>query len=78
MPPDAGPAVRPGLLTDRLELLGRKVTRAAKMAVAMISFLGQVIAVIGGIVIHPRRLRLTSLVHHCQEVGVNAVCPSWR
>jgi phospholipid/cholesterol/gamma-HCH transport system permease protein len=32
-----------------------------------------VMITLGGIVVHPRRLRLTSLVHHCQEIGLNAV-----
>lgn len=58
---------------DRLEILGRTVVLGAHKAVALISFLGQVVATMGGILAHPSRLRLTSLVHHCQEVGLNAV-----
>jgi len=60
-------------LADRLENFGRKVTRGWRMAVELTSFLGQVVATLAGIIIHPRRLRLTSVVHHCQEIGVSAV-----
>ena len=63
----------PVSLSDRLEAFGRKVVRATKVSVELTSFLGQVIATMAGIVIRPRRLRLTSLVHHCQDVGVSAI-----
>jgi phospholipid/cholesterol/gamma-HCH transport system permease protein len=46
---------------------------AGRATFELVSFLGQVIATLAGIVVHPRRLRLMSLVHHCQEIGVNAV-----
>ncbi|UOA27235.1 MlaE family lipid ABC transporter permease subunit [Pseudosulfitobacter sp. DSM 107133] len=73
MPPaDTVEVLRPSL-ADRLEILGRTVVGGARKAVALVSFLGQVVATLAGIVIHPGRLRLTSLVHHCQEVGLNAV-----
>jgi len=39
----------------------------------MISLLGQTVGAMAAILVNPRRLRLTSLVHHCQEVGLNAV-----
>ena len=73
MPPQDTTAATPNPLIDQIESFGRTVARSARTAIALISFLGQVIATIGGIVIRPRRLRLTSLVHHCQEVGLNAV-----
>ena len=60
-------------LVDQIELLGRMVVRGFRKAAELISFLGQVVGTMAGIVIRPRRLRLTSLVHHCQEVGLNAV-----
>jgi phospholipid/cholesterol/gamma-HCH transport system permease protein len=73
MPPEG--AAGPGKLTlaDRLESFGSKVMRGARMGVELTSFLGQVIATLGGIIRHPGRLRLTSVVHHCQEIGVSAV-----
>ena len=60
-------------LADRFEGYGRKVVRGYKMTVELVSFLGQVIAKLGSIIRHPSRLRLTSVVHHCQEIGVSAV-----
>lgn len=60
-------------IADRFEAFGKKVVQSLRMAVELISFLGQVIATMGGIIRHPRRLRLTSVVHHCQEIGVSAV-----
>ena len=60
-------------LVDQIELFGRMVVRGLRKAAELISFLGQVVGTMAGIVIRPRRLRLTSLVHHCQEVGLNAV-----
>lgn len=60
-------------LGDRMEVFGKTVQRAAHTTVELVSFLGQVMATMGGILVRPRRLRLTSMVHHCQEVGLNAV-----
>ncbi len=73
MPPLDGAVPKTKTMIDQIETFGRTVTRGARTAVELTSFLGQVITTIAGIVIHPRRLRLTSLVHHCQEVGLNAV-----
>ena len=70
---DAVAAPRTKSVGDRLEIVGRTVVAGAHKAVALISFLGQVVATMAGILAHPSRLRLTSLVHHCQEVGLNAV-----
>lgn len=73
MPPtDAAPR-KPPTLTDRVASYGERVVRGARKTIELTSFLGQVMATLGGIIAHPRRLRLTSLVHHCQQVGVEAV-----
>lgn len=72
-PPPDPEAQAAGTLSARLEALGRSVVQAGRKVLQMVSFLGQVMATLGGIILHPRRLRLTSLVHHCQEIGVNAV-----
>lgn len=73
MPPENPlPVARPGI-ADRLEIFGKKITRGFRMTVELVSFLGQVMATLGGIVRNPSRLRLTSVVHHCQEIGVSAV-----
>ncbi|SHJ10899.1 phospholipid/cholesterol/gamma-HCH transport system permease protein [Palleronia salina] len=71
-PPEAGSETTGGM-NDRLARLGGRIHGGAGAAVELVSFLGQVVATIGGIILHPRRLRLTSVVHHCQEVGWNAV-----
>ena len=73
MPPEAEAAAKDITIADRFEAFGRRLTRGALMAVEMVAFLGQVIGTVGGIIVHPRRLRLTSVVHHCQEIGVSAV-----
>ncbi|WP_138934655.1 ABC transporter permease [Roseovarius arcticus] len=73
MPPKGSARTKRRTLPDRIEALGRRASEAGKVAVELISFLGQVIAAMGGIFIRPRRLRLTSLVHHMQEVGWNAI-----
>ncbi|MGC1502697.1 MAG: ABC transporter permease [Sulfitobacter sp.] len=73
MPSDDQPALGSPSIADRLEAFGQKVTRGYRMAVELTSFLGQVIATLGGIIRHLSRLRLTSVVHHCQEIGISAV-----
>ena len=73
MPPEEAPAPKRRTLNEMLDTFGRKVVRFGQTTVELVSFLGQVIGTMAGIVIRPRRLRLTSLVHHCQEVGLNAV-----
>ena len=73
MPPDDSEAAKPGSLSDHLEAYGRKVVGGLRMTAELVSFLGQVIATLGVIIRHPSRLRLTSVVHHCQEIGINAV-----
>lgn len=73
MPPGDLTLTKRPTIADRFEAYGRKVTRGLRMALELVSFLGQVIATLGGIIRHPSRLRLTSVVHHCQEIGVSAV-----
>ncbi|WP_370402474.1 ABC transporter permease [Sulfitobacter sp. JB4-11] len=65
--------LRPQTWADQLEDFGRTVVQGGRKAAALVSFLGQIVATMAGIIIHPRRLRLTSVVHHCQEIGLNAV-----
>lgn len=73
MPPEDQPAIKALGLADHFEQFGKKMVRGYRMTVELVSFLGQVIATLGGIVRHPSRLRLTSVVHHCQEIGLSAV-----
>ncbi len=58
---------------DRLEAIGRLALSFVQKALALIGFLGQVVATMFGLVANPRRIRWTAIVHHMQQVGLNAV-----
>ena len=73
MPPDETDLVRPNPVGAFLENLGRRVLLGGRNALELISFLGQVMATMVRVIWRPRELRLTSVVHHCQQVGVQAV-----
>ncbi len=60
-------------IADRLEQFGRNATNALQKSLAIIGFLGQVMATIFGLIMHPSRIRWTAIVHHMQQVGLNAV-----
>jgi phospholipid/cholesterol/gamma-HCH transport system permease protein len=70
-------AVRPRkvrhLLIDYFARIGKGVTEAISAVAGSLSFLGLVIARLARTLLHPRQLRLTALVHHMEEVGLNAV-----
>lgn len=57
---------------DRLDKIGRAKVSVLRNATAVMGFLGQVVAALAHTLVHPRRLRLTSLVFHMQETGLNA------
>jgi phospholipid/cholesterol/gamma-HCH transport system permease protein len=56
-----------------LEHLGRTTMESLRGVAELLGFLGLVIARLANSILHPGRFRLTSLVHHMQEVGLNAV-----
>ncbi len=58
---------------DWLEAIGQKTWRGFQGLIEITAFLGAVVARLGYVALHPRRLRLTSLVHHMQQIGLNAV-----
>ncbi len=58
---------------DQLADIGQTVVSGLRLALQMIGFLGQVMAVILRLLISPRRMRWTSIFHHMQQVGLNAV-----
>ncbi|EIE48994.1 ABC transporter permease [Salipiger aestuarii] len=58
---------------DWLETVGRTACSGGRKLIEMLGFLGAVVARFGYVTAHPGRLRLTSLVHHMQEIGLNAV-----
>ncbi|MEL6913182.1 MAG: MlaE family lipid ABC transporter permease subunit [Pseudomonadota bacterium] len=63
---------RPGLL-DYLERIGRQTVLACSKALSLLGFLGRVIVTVSGLLLRPRRMRWTSMVHHMQQVGLHAV-----
>jgi phospholipid/cholesterol/gamma-HCH transport system permease protein len=56
-----------------LNHLGQRTAHTFGTIIELVSFLGQVIASIAGVLVRPWRLRTTALVHHMQEAGYNAV-----
>lgn len=58
---------------DSLAWLGRKVTQEAADFGESLGFLGLVVLRLAATLIDPRRLRLTALVHHMADAGMNAV-----
>ncbi len=72
--PDATGAARARVtLADRLEQVGRGAVDVYREMLALIGFLGRVVATIFGLILHPSRIRWTAIVHHMQQTGLNAV-----
>jgi phospholipid/cholesterol/gamma-HCH transport system permease protein len=69
----AAAATRPGGLRGWLERVGADVADSVGLLAGMTSFFGRVMAALAGTVVRPWRLRLTALVHHMQDAGLNAV-----
>ncbi|MDH5834704.1 ABC transporter permease [Luteimonas kalidii] len=53
--------------------LGHAVQDNTQEVVALVSFLGETLVKLGRAVLNPRRFRLTSTVHHMEQVGLDAV-----
>jgi phospholipid/cholesterol/gamma-HCH transport system permease protein len=73
LPREAAPTPPPGGLRAWIERVGENVAAAGAVLVGMTAFLGQVVAAGAGTIVRPWRLRLTALVHHMQDAGLNAV-----
>jgi phospholipid/cholesterol/gamma-HCH transport system permease protein len=72
--PVGDPVPMPPLtVADRLEQVGRYVVSSLQKTIAMIGFLGRVMVTIFGLILRPSRIRWTAIVHHMQQVGLNAV-----
>ncbi|HLT43572.1 MAG TPA: ABC transporter permease [Luteimonas sp.] len=56
-----------------LARLGRAVHDNAQEVQALVSFLGETLVKLGRTLLVPRRFRLTSTVHHMEQVGLDAV-----
>lgn len=64
---------RPRTFTDLLESLGRATGSAGLFLAELAHILGLFLARLGRTAMQPRRLRLTALVAHCQDVGWRAI-----
>jgi phospholipid/cholesterol/gamma-HCH transport system permease protein len=60
-------------ITGMLEQIGRAVAGVAGTMAGLLDMLGAVLAACGRVLIHPRSLRLTSTVHHLEQVCWRAV-----
>jgi phospholipid/cholesterol/gamma-HCH transport system permease protein len=56
-----------------LERLGRAMVREGHEAVALVGFLGENLVKLARVLLQPRRLRLTSVIYHMEQVGLDAV-----
>lgn len=66
------PATRTGP-REALEQIGRATVASLSFGMELLSMLGLFAATLVRGLLRPSEFRLTSLVHHCQEVGVKAV-----
>lgn len=71
----ATPVIETGTITitGMLEQIGRTVAGLAGTVAGLLDMLGAVLAAGGRVLIHPRSLRLTSTVHHMEQVCWRAV-----
>jgi phospholipid/cholesterol/gamma-HCH transport system permease protein len=60
-------------LAGMLDRVGRSVVGSGTTVLGLIDMLGAVLAAAGRVIIHPRGFRLTSTVHHLEQVCWNAV-----
>ncbi len=75
LPAEAKPVRKPRHvhLLERIDQIGHGTADAAAGLARITGFFGQVVARFAGSLLHPARLRVTSLVFHMQETGLNAV-----
>lgn len=73
MPHPETPSVQPRTLTDLVAKVGKTVVDFVGLILSLIGYFGMFLARLGRALRHPSEFRLTSLVHHCQEVGLKAV-----
>lgn len=73
LPPPPAPAAKRRTFVSWLGRLGERVVAGWASFLEILNLFGAFIARLGGIVVRPARLRLTSLVFHMQEAGLNAL-----
>jgi phospholipid/cholesterol/gamma-HCH transport system permease protein len=67
------PAVYPNLILAMLEKTGRVMVSIGADIVLMVQMVGAVTTASGRVLLRPMRFRLTSMVHHLERVGWNAI-----
>ena len=72
MPAASTPPAR-STLREVLEHIGRAVEALWRHGVGLLGFIGLVLSTIAGVLARPRRWRLTSLVAHLEQTGLDAV-----
>src|SRR5690606_39597922 len=72
MPAASTPPAR-STLREVLEHIGRAVEALWRHGVDLLGFIGLVLSTIAGVLERPRRWRLTSLVAHLEQTGLDAV-----
>ena len=72
MPAASTPPAR-STLREVLEHIGRAVEALWRHGVGLLGFIGLVLSAIAGVLARPRRWRLTSLVAHLEQTGLDAV-----
>ena len=60
-------------IANLVALIGESAVDIALETAQLISFLGGIVASLARTAVHPTRLRLVPLVHHMQQVGLNAL-----
>lgn len=73
LPEEAATAPARRSLTDLLDRIGRATARGLGFLLELLAMLGLFAATLARGLVRPREFRLTSLVHHCHEVGIKAV-----
>ncbi|MFW5881149.1 MAG: ABC transporter permease, partial [Roseicyclus sp.] len=75
MPPPAATSPHPATprLVGALDSAGRRIVEAGRTLTGLMGHLGLFLARLLRSIAHPREFRLTSLVHHCEDVGLKAV-----
>jgi phospholipid/cholesterol/gamma-HCH transport system permease protein len=66
-------AAAPNPILQALDSIGRSVAEIGSSLVLLVHLLGALTRVVLGTIVHPARLRLTSMVHHLEHVGWRAV-----
>jgi phospholipid/cholesterol/gamma-HCH transport system permease protein len=62
-----------GILVGVLVACGQKAVMAGNGILDLLRFVGEVVATLGYVITHPKRIRVTSIVRHIHETGLAAI-----